>query len=513
MVRTMVNKIKAVTKNTKFLFCAIMFIAISLRIFKLFSNSAWLNQDEASIGYDAFALLNYGIDRNGTSFPVHLIAWGSGQNALYAYLSMPFIAIFGLCSFSVRIVNFIAVIGSIAAVYHICRDLFDKKVGLIAMALTAISPWSVMISTWGLESNVFPSLFVFALFFLVKALKKPYKICFSAAIFSLCLYSYGSAYVAVPIFLLLSVIFIIKNKLIPIKWISIAFAIFVIMSIPIGLFIIINKFGLNSIHLGPITIPSMAQNSRINALMDIPNPAKLIFNLIYICVLQDDKTFLNNVTPFGWVYIISVPFCILGFFETVKSKVRTHKLILFAFISAAILFLFLNYINSNRINCIFIPVIIFTAIGINSVATNKKTAVAILCSYVIFCSAFTIKFYSNSYTNSQNSNLYESLGTAIKYADSITEDQTIYVTNDVTMPYIYVLFYTKENPHEYINTVKFEEGRSDFLQVESFGKWEFNTEGYEENKPGIYIIENEKIEAEVNHNIVKFKNYSVVTIE
>ena len=87
------------------------------------------------------------------------------------------------------------------------------------MALTAISPWSVMISTWGLESNVFPSLFVFTLFFLVKALKKPYKICFSAAIFSLCLYSYGSAYVAVPVFLLLSVIFIIKNKLIPIKWI------------------------------------------------------------------------------------------------------------------------------------------------------------------------------------------------------------------------------------------------------------------------------------------------------
>ena len=214
-------------------------------------------------------------------------------------------------------------------------------------------------------------MFVFALLFLVKALKKPYKICFSVAIFSLCLYSYGSAYVAVPIFLLLSVIFIIKNKLITIKWISIAFAIFVIMSIPIGLFIIINKFGLNSIHLGPITIPSMAQNT----------------------------------------------------------------------------------------------------------------------------------------------NLYESLGIAIKYADSITEDQTVYVTNDVTMPYIYILFYTKENPHEYINTVKFEEGRSDFLQVESFGKWEFNTEGYEENKPGIYIIENEKIDAESNNNIVKFKNYSVVTIE
>ena len=50
-----------------------------------------LNQDEASVGYDAYAILHYGIDRNGASLPVHLIAWGSGQNALYAYFSMPFI--------------------------------------------------------------------------------------------------------------------------------------------------------------------------------------------------------------------------------------------------------------------------------------------------------------------------------------------------------------------------------------------------------------------------------------
>ena len=509
----MKSKIKEIFSNTKFLFWLIIFVAIALRIGKFFSKSSWLNQDEASIGYDAFALLNYGIDRNGMSFPIHLVSWGSGQNALYAYLSMPFIAIFGLCSFSVRIVNFIAVIGSIAAIYHICRDLFDKKVGLIAMALTAISPWSIMISVWGLESNLFPSLFVFGLFFLVKAFKKPYKICLSAAIFSLCLYSYGSAYVVVPVFLLLSVILVLKNKLIPLKWVSIAFGIFVIMSIPIGLFVLINKFGWSSIHLGPFTIPSMAENARINELLNVPGPKRLINNILDIFVFQNDKLIFNTIPPLGWTYIISIPFTILGFFETIKSKNRINKLILFAFISAAILIFFLADINSNRINGIFIPIIVLTAAGINSIITNKTAAIAVLCSYLVFCSTFTLGFYSNSYAKKQSVNQYDSLGEAIKYADSITDAETIYVTDSVNMPYIYVLFYTQENPHEYIKTVKYSKANIDFNQIKSFGKWEFNIDGYSENEPGVYIIDNKVIDPESNHDMVKFKNYSVVTIE
>ena len=41
-----------------------------------------LNVDETSAGYEAFSILNYGIDRNGNKLPVFLVAWGSGQNAL-----------------------------------------------------------------------------------------------------------------------------------------------------------------------------------------------------------------------------------------------------------------------------------------------------------------------------------------------------------------------------------------------------------------------------------------------
>jgi hypothetical protein len=49
-----------------------------------------LNQDEASCGVDAYDLLHYGTDRNGETFPVHAIAFGSGQNTPYCYLRILF---------------------------------------------------------------------------------------------------------------------------------------------------------------------------------------------------------------------------------------------------------------------------------------------------------------------------------------------------------------------------------------------------------------------------------------
>ncbi|WP_148449203.1 hypothetical protein [Paenibacillus ihuae] len=74
-----------------------------------------MNQDEASIGYDAYAILHYGIDRSGVHLPIHLTAWGSGQNALYAYLSMPFLLLFGLTPLSVRALS--AVMGLIGMLF------------------------------------------------------------------------------------------------------------------------------------------------------------------------------------------------------------------------------------------------------------------------------------------------------------------------------------------------------------------------------------------------------------
>jgi hypothetical protein len=55
------------------------------RLFGLDLIPGGLNQDEAAIGYDAWALANYGIDRNGFTFPILPMSWGSGAGGFIIY--------------------------------------------------------------------------------------------------------------------------------------------------------------------------------------------------------------------------------------------------------------------------------------------------------------------------------------------------------------------------------------------------------------------------------------------
>ena len=66
-----------------FLFIAVLGIGIFARTWEYRSLPPGLNQDEAENGVEAESLYKYGVDRNGVSFPVRFISWGSGQDALY----------------------------------------------------------------------------------------------------------------------------------------------------------------------------------------------------------------------------------------------------------------------------------------------------------------------------------------------------------------------------------------------------------------------------------------------
>ncbi len=82
---------------------AIFALGFALRLAALAALPAGLNQDEASALYDAWAILNYGVDRNMNALPVLLVSWGSGQNALLSYLAMPFIALLGPTVLALRL--------------------------------------------------------------------------------------------------------------------------------------------------------------------------------------------------------------------------------------------------------------------------------------------------------------------------------------------------------------------------------------------------------------------------
>ncbi len=185
---------KANPKETIFLVCLILLFLVGMlvRVVGIADMPNALNCDEASSGYEAFSILNYGIDRTGNKFPVFLESWGGGQNALLSYFMIPFIAILGLNTLSIRLP--MAILGCISLVilYMLLKRIANKKIAIIGLAFFAICPWHIMKSRWGLESNLFPDLMLIAIYLLIVGLEKNNKILYylSFVIAGLTAYSY-----------------------------------------------------------------------------------------------------------------------------------------------------------------------------------------------------------------------------------------------------------------------------------------------------------------------------------
>lgn len=174
MNREQILKFLTHNKNRIILIAILIIGSLSrLLLIEYYPNA--LNVDEASSGYEAWSILNYGIDRNGNFLPIFLIAWGSGQNALYSYLMIPFVKILGLNMLSMRLPMAIAGCVSLIIFYLLLKEIKDKKTALIGVAFLAICPWHIIKSRWGLESNLFPELVLLATYFIILSLKRQKK--------------------------------------------------------------------------------------------------------------------------------------------------------------------------------------------------------------------------------------------------------------------------------------------------------------------------------------------------
>lgn len=134
----------------KILITLIFIIGIAVRLVCIDILPKGLNQDEASAGYEAFSILNYGVDRHNKSFPVQFIAWGSGQNVLYSYIMTIFIAILGVNTLAIRLPMALVGCISLFVFYQLLKRNANKKVALIGLFFLSICPWHIMKSRWGL---------------------------------------------------------------------------------------------------------------------------------------------------------------------------------------------------------------------------------------------------------------------------------------------------------------------------------------------------------------------------
>lgn len=453
---------------------AAIVIGTAVRVWKFGEIPPGLNQDEASTAYDAFSILQYGVDRNGTHNPVVLISWGSGMYALASYMEMPFIALFGLTVTSARLAYLFAGLASLPIFYFFLRDAIDLRTARIGVALLAISPWHIMNSRWGLDSTMFPIVFLAGVWLLVRSFEKERWLIPAFGLIALSLYGYGTAYVAVPVFLVLCLAYGIWFKKWEWKTVAISVTTFVVVALPVTLYVLINTFHWRPIETPFFTIPRLTGVPRFQTMSNLDIMGNL-GNAAQLMVTQDDGLIWQAIPDFGFMYRFTTVLAVLGL-GILCHRVYTRRefdpaFVIIAWAIAGVVLCAFLYININRANIVMFPFIACTAIAVSFFWKYRLVAGAFAAAFGIAFIAF-LNSYFGPYRNQAAAAYYASFGDAISYAAAQTRGQ-ICVTSDVNMPYIFVLFYTKADPRTFNSTVRYDNPGAEFQTVASFDNYTF----------------------------------------
>lgn len=191
------------SRMNKYILLLILLLAATLRIVGLKDFPTGFYCDEASIGYNAFKILHTGKDEHGIAFPLYFEAFGEYKNPVYIYCTVPFIALFGLDEFSTRLTAAFFGVLTVLFAFLLFREMFSIREGILAALLLAICNWHIHFSRIAFELISLPCFFTAGLYFLYRGtVNKTVCLYPAALILGLSMYTYGTAKVFMPLFLM-----------------------------------------------------------------------------------------------------------------------------------------------------------------------------------------------------------------------------------------------------------------------------------------------------------------------
>ena len=190
------------SKQTKLYLVVILVLATILRVLWLDVIPNGFFCDEASNAYDSFSLLHTLRDQHGAFLPFFTRSIDDYREALYAFFTIPFIQVFGLNEFAARLPAAVIGVATVWIFYYLVQELFNRQIALVAALMLAMSPWHIQFSRIAFRAILIPFLFCLALLFFAKSFRQSKYLPLSALCFAFSLYTYASARVFVPLFML-----------------------------------------------------------------------------------------------------------------------------------------------------------------------------------------------------------------------------------------------------------------------------------------------------------------------
>lgn len=515
--------------NRKFLIVLILVLAFILRFYRLDSYPA-LNADEASIGYNAYSLIQTGLDEHGNPWPIHFQSFNDYKPGLYFYLVLPFVKLFGLNETVVRFPNAALSVLTVLVVYLLTNELFVRQkgssavtynpsIGLIASLLLAINPWHIQFSRGGWEVNTATFFMTTGLWLFIKFIRTEN---FANLLFAVCslvlsLYTYHAVRVVLPLMGIGVFVIYYRELKKNYKLVLITALIGFIFLIPLAHDLLKPAVSSRAAGVGlfadpgPLSrineqrgehgdyqelIPKVIHNKIVNYLLAFMENWSAHYHGEFL-FLSGDLIERDKVPETGQMYLFDFVFISLGFLyllATLKSPTNSKSLLLlWLFIAPTASALTFQSPSALRAQNMVIPLVIICALGIKFflewITGLNRCLLVIGCLSLVILTTWQFVRYQHMYWihMSKEYPLSSQYGVKelVNYITSVQDRyDKIIVTDRYDQPYILFLFYMKYSPakfqkeHELTPRDNF-----GFSTVRNFDKFNFEPIEYDITQP------------------------------
>lgn len=493
--------------KVKILLAAIVLLGFILRFYQLGKVPLSLYWDEASLGYNAYAIATTLHDEHGVFLPVsNFAAFGDYKPPGYIYATALAVKAWGLSEWSVRLPSALSgtllvlvtflLVWELSCLSHL-RNL-GTKTGLVAALFVAVSHWSLQMSRAAFEANLATLLSASgAWLFLAGRRVGSLRLLILAAVFlALSMYTFNSHRVFVPVLLLgLGVIFI--------KDILRSWRKYLVFSLVLGALLLpmlphllstegklrFNEVAwINDLDLieesnrgisrsGDSLLGKVVYNRRVIYTREFLRHYLDHFRPDYLFVSGDVNPRLS-VRSFGEMYYLDLPLLLFGLWVLLKKRNKMSAVILFWLLAAPIPAALARETPHalRTLNILPIPMIISGLGGVYVLKLLKnlklfKLGVAGVLGLLAF---FYLRDYYLVYPFKFAGDWqygYKQVVSAVKQRQG--SYKAVSITNRLGRPYIYFLFYNQYPVSRYVDNRRAYKDSFGFWTVAGFDKYYF----------------------------------------
>ncbi len=270
-------------------------------------------------------------------FPIFFSSY-PGREGLFFYLAAPFCSLFGLSHTTIKMAGSLVGLVTLPAIYLLGKELYDRRVGLVAAFMLSVSHWHIIIGRVGYRAITVPLVLTLMWYALIRALKtqRPHWFALTGLLLGLGLYTYN-AFMIVPVLvvlLLLTALLTGRGRTLLTNWPNgvLLFVVAAFTFVPLGRYAYEQPTVFFYRAATRITdLETALPSDLIRTLLDTARRALLMFNY------RGDGVFISNVPYLRQLGYGTAILFVLGLAQLLRSWRRGYNLTLLVVLGVMLL--------------------------------------------------------------------------------------------------------------------------------------------------------------------------------